>query len=164
MSAKRPDVIDRFNASWRAGVRSELSGLLGIGGGLLPTPTPPLVPPSRFVCCGDAGDRGWVGGTSLGKPSPGSGEMLSWEFFGEGEGVRDEGSRSADGITGGEEGGFRKSLRISSLGFDVHEVEGKSLGDEKIVVGLLSTNPKAAGATCKNVSATQWERGSEESI
>ena len=65
-------------------MRSELSGLLGIGGGLLPTPTPPLVPPARFFCCENKGDRGWVGGTSLGKASLGLWEALSWKAFGEG--------------------------------------------------------------------------------
>lgn len=76
----------------------------------------------------------------------------------------DERSGSANGITGGEEGEFRKSLRISSLVFGVREDEAKSLGDEKPVVGLSSTDPKATGAKWKNVSATQQERDNEEPI
>ena len=71
--------MDRFNASWRAGVRSEPSGFLDIGGGLLPTPTLPIVPPVR-----SAGDRGLVSRTSLGKPFLGLGEVLSWKDLGEG--------------------------------------------------------------------------------
>ena len=57
-----------------------------MGGGLLPTPTPPLVPFARFVCRGNAGDRGaCVGGPLLGvcwKPALGlKVETLFWKFL-----------------------------------------------------------------------------------
>ena len=124
-----------------------------MGGGLLPTPTPPLVPLAKLVCRGNAGDRGvCVGGPLLGvcwKPALGlKVETLFWRFE-EGGGpdwavvfevddvveeaevdreadrAGDEGSEFVWGVTEGEEGGFWKSLRMSTLvGFGVGVDEG----------------------------------------
>ena len=70
MSAKRPDVMEAFNASWRIGVSSELSGTLDVGGGLSPTPTPLPAPFDGFAL------RGPVKLFSEGDESPGCGFMF----------------------------------------------------------------------------------------
>lgn len=66
MSAKRPDVMEAFNASWRVGVRSGLPGTLDVGGCLSPTPTPPPVPFDRFAFHKDRRDLSRVEGSLLG--------------------------------------------------------------------------------------------------
>ena len=111
-----------------------------MGSGSLPTPTSPLVQLAGFVCRRNAGDRGvCVGGPSLGvcrKPALGLNvETLFWRFWGESGGpdwvvvfeVDDvvEGSECLCDVTEGEEGGFWKSLRMSTLiGFSVGFDEG----------------------------------------